>query len=747
MPPTTMPAGISAIGKPMDRTDGRLKVTGAARYAADAPVGGVVHAVAVTSPIAKGRIKSIDDAAVKKMPGVLAVMTQANAPKLKNPKPDFLTGGTVGENRLPLSDDKVHYVGQHVAVVIAETLAEARHAAEMLKVDYDPEPAVLDRAEAVKNATMPPVVFGEPLQHHRGNADEALASPDAVKVQATYVTPVENHNPMELSGTVAVWEEDKLTVYDATQWVMGVRATLAEAFNLPRENVRAICPFVGGGFGCKGWQWPHTLEAAMAAKIVGRPVKLSLTRPQMFTGVGHRPETTQRVTLAAAKDGRLTAIRHEVAHETSFVGDYVEACAAATSKLMYACANVDLPHKVYQLNIGTPTPMRAPGECPGSFALECAMDELAVALKMDPVELRVINHSDKQPEKDLPWSSKHLKECYQIAAEKFAWAKRNPEPRSMRDPDGRLVGYGMATATYPGYMFPASARIRLMPDGRAVVTSATHDLGTGAYTAFTQIAADALGLPPERVKFELGDSSLPPAPVAGGSNSTASVGQAIVAATATLRGKLAQMATADPRSLLNGVPPDRIALGGGELFDEQDKSKREKLEKVIGRNGKTPIEADGSSAPGEERKKYAFQSFGCHFVEVKVDEPLARVRVTRVVSAIDNGRVINRKTGRSQILGGVIMGVGMALMEETVFNPDGRPINANLADYAVCVNPDIHDIDVHFIDRPDPYINAMGARGIGEIAIVGVAAAVANAVYHATGKRVRELPITPDKLL
>jgi xanthine dehydrogenase YagR molybdenum-binding subunit len=454
------------------------------------------------------------------------------------------------------------------------------------------------------------------------------------------------------------------------------------------------------------------------------------------------------VALAATKDGKLTAIRHVTTQETSPVGEHIEACGHATSRLMYACPNVKAPHKLLRVNIATPTPMRAPGENPGTFALESALDELAYALKIDPVELRVTNHATINPATDQPWSSNHLKECYRLGAEKFGWKERKAEPRSMRD--GKLlVGWGVATATYPGMRFPASAKARLNADGTGVILSATHELGTGAYTIFTQAAADALGLPVEKVKFELGDSDLPPAPVAGGSNSTASVSQAIVEAGAAVLAKLTALAVADEKSPLHGLKAAAVSAGDGRLFATDEPKRGEAYTAVLKRSGKASVEAESATQLSEEKqKKFAFQSFGAQFCEVKVDEPLGRVRVTRWVGAFDNGRVLNPKTCRSQALGGIVMGLGAALTEHTAYDPrTGRPVTDNLADYAVAVNADVPAIDVHFIDKPDPEINALGCRGIGEMAVTGVAAAIANAVYHATGKRVRDLPITPDKLI
>jgi xanthine dehydrogenase YagR molybdenum-binding subunit len=568
-------------------------------------------------------------------------------------------------------------------------------------------------------------------------------------VDQTYTTPTETHNPLETSATVASWDgPDRLTVYDSTQWIKGTQAILAEAFGLPRENVRVICPFVGGAFGCKGSIWPHTILAAMAAQAVKKTVKLALSRQEMFVSAGHRPPTIQHIALAAKPDGKLQVLRHRTQTVTSPVGDFIEPCGMGTSKVLYASPAIEIEHTLYKVNVATPTFMRAPGETPGTFALESAMDELAYALKIDPVELRLINHADQHPINGKPWSGKHLKECYQIGADRFGWAKRNPTPRSMRD--GKLlVGWGMATATYPGYKFLGSAKVRLLADGTAHVTSATHDLGTGAYTAFTQISADALKLPMEKVKFELGDSLFPHAPVAGGSNSTATVGSAIVDAAKAAHGKIIAMAINDPVSPLHGMAAENISIdSGGRMVSRNDASKVDTFAAVLKRAGKDSIEAEASAHPGEEQKEFAIHSFGAQFCEVKIDPELPRVQVSRFVSVIDNGRVINPKTAASQVKGGVIMGIGMALMEETIYDtPTGLPATSNLADYHVCVHADAPGVEVHFIDQPDVYFNAMGARGVGEIGITGVAAAVANAVYHATGIRVRDLPITPEKLM
>jgi xanthine dehydrogenase YagR molybdenum-binding subunit len=737
-----------AIGSAIDRVDGRLKVTGTARYAADAQVAGVTYGFIVPSLIARGRVKTIDVAAARKAPGVVAVVTHENMPPLKQPGSDFMRGGILNEDRLPLSDDRIHYAGQYLAVVVADTPERARHAASLVKVVYaDEEQPLANLEDARQFEDAQRDAFGQPVQYRRGDVEKALTAAGVVSIDETYTTPIETHNPMETCATVAEWTGDRLTVHDSTQWVKGTQAILAECFGLPRENVRVLCPYLGGGFGCKGFINPHTVLTAAVAKVAGRPVKLPLTRAQMFAGAGHRPATEQKLTVAATKDGTLAALRHVTTQSTSLVGDWMETCGNATSQVMYACPNVQVVHRLARLNVGSPTFMRGPGETPGTFALESALDELACALGMDPVELRVRNHTTVNPSSGKPWSSNYLKDCYARGAEKFGWHHRIPGPRSMRD-GNLLVGWGMATATYPGLRMPASARVRLTTDGRVVVSTAGHELGTGAYTIYTQAAADALGLPVSQVVFELGDSNLPHAPVAGGSNSTASITEAIVMAAADAKAKLARVAVANSASPLSGLAEDQVALRDGRLVAVGE-PRGEPITTILERAGMTALEGEASAQLSPEKfQNFAFQSFGAQFCEVKVDEWLGRVRVTRWVGAYDPGRVLNPKTARSQVLGGVVMGIGAALMEHTVYDRrTARPVTDNLADYAVPVHADSPQIEAIFIDRPDPHINTLGCRGLGELSITGVAAAIANAIHHATGKRVRDLPITPDKLL
>lgn len=736
---------IEAVGKPMNRVDGHLKVTGAAHYAAEFPLENLAHAVLINSSITRGTIKSIDTSVAEKSPGVIAIITHLNAPKLKE-MPDMMKGGAAAETRVPLVDGNIYHNGQYIGVVVADTLEHATYAASLVDVAYEEQPFVteMDREKAV----MPtgPVGF-RPADIARGNLEQGLAEAE-VRLEETYTTPTENHNPMETHATTAVWENDKLTVYDATQFTFGERKTLAIAFGIPEENVRVVCHFIGGAFGCKGNMWSHVPLAALAARQVKRGVKLVLTRQQMFTNVGHRAETEQQIILGAKRDGRLTAIAHKGISHTceSAVGEFVEPFTVATH-MLYATENLQTSQRVVKVNKGQPTFMRAPGETPGTFALESAMDELAYKLNLDPIELRLRNYAETDPDKKLPWSSKSLKECYQLGADKFGWSRRNPTPRSMRD--GRyLIGMGMATATYPVYRFAASAVTKIMQDGSVVVQSGTHEMGTGTATVMAQVIADVLGVPVERVRFELGDTNMPNAPVSGGSGTVASVGSAVAGATKAARAKVLDIARADERSPLYNIPDTEIAFEDGRMFVKSDKGKSESYADILQRQNLKQVEANFDVQFDEENKKYSMHSFGAQFAEVRVDQDLGEVRVKRFVGAFGTGRVLNLKTARSQMIGGITMGLGMALFEETVTDHKfGRIVNPNLGEYHVPVNADVPAIEAYFVEEKDPHVNALGAKGIGEIGITGVAAAVANAVYHATGKRIRDLPITPDKLL
>ncbi len=702
------------IGQPVNRVDGRQKVTGRATYAAEFDVPGVAHGAIVRSTVSNGRITSIDIAAAERAAGVVVVLTHRNAPRLAYRPHKGAVDPAVGERLHVLEDDQVSHQGQPIALVIADTLEQANHAATLVRVTYAPETGKTDtgRLDPVMPTTPP---GGRPSETRRGDPEGTLARAE-IKIDHSYVIPRENHNPIEMHATIAAWDGDRLTLWDKTQWVHNVADEIAAVFDIPADNVRVISPFVGGAFGSGLRSWPHVTLAALGARVARRPVKIMLSRREMYYGVGYRPYTVQRVALGASRDGRLSAIVHDGTQETSTYEEFSEALISATG-FLHSCPNVYTRRRIARLNVHTPTYMRAPGEASGIFALECAMDELAVALNIDPVELRLRNEPEQDESRRLPFSSRSTRECYRVAAERFGWSRRNPQPRSMRD--GRLlVGWGMATATYPMNFAPASAIARLLPDGTAEVSSASSDMGPGTWTSMTQVAADTLGLPIKRVSFTLGDTRLPRAPVHGGSMTMASVGSAVEAACRQAR-------------------EEALARGGANDLPEAMRR--------IGR----PIEASADVKPGDASQRFSMHAFGAVFVEVAVDPDLGETRVRRVVGAYGAGRIVNPKTTRSQCIGGMIGGIGMALMEHSVVDGrNGRVPNANFAEYAVPVHADAPPVmDVLFVEEHDLHVNPLGVKGVGEIALVGVAPAVANAVFHATGKRIRELPITPDKLL
>jgi xanthine dehydrogenase YagR molybdenum-binding subunit len=742
-------SGQKAIGKPFNRVDGRLKVTGQARYAAEAQVPNVAHGVLVLSTIARGKLASIDTAAAEKAAGVLAVITHRNAPRLTLPQEARApVDPTVGHWLPPLQDDRIFYNGQPIAVVVANTLERALQAAALVRAAYREEGGVTDFATAAAHAFLPKESKSsdrKPADYSRGDPDKAFADAE-VRIEQTYTIPAEHHNPMEMHATLAAWDGPKLTLYDKTQWVDNVQRQVAAAFGIEEGDVRVLSPFVGGAFGSALRAWPHVFIAALAARHVRQPVKLVLTRAQMYTVPGYRPHTLQKVALGATRQGMLTAIRHEGTGQTSTYEEYTESLLNAT-RFLYACPNVTTRYRLAAMNVNTPASMRGPGEASGVLALEVALDELAVQLQLDPVELRLRNHSDADPQTGQPWSSKSLKECYRKGAERFGWARRDPTPGSMRE--GRThIGYGMASATWPTLRRPATVLVRILADGTAVVRTATSDIGPGTYTVMTQIAAEALGLPVDRVRFELGDSKMPQAPVQGGSMTVASVGSAVYEAALAARAKVIELAHGDDKSPLHETAEDQVAVENGRLFVRGEPSRGESYTAILKRHRKDALEVTRESKPGEEAKKFSMHAFGAHFVEVRVDADLGMVRVARVVSAFAAGKIINPKTAHSQAIGGIVGGLGMALLEETVRDHrNGRVVNANLADYLVPVHLDIPPLEAFFIEEHDPHVNPLGTKGLAELSLVGVAAAVVNAVYHATGKRIRDLPITLDKLL
>jgi xanthine dehydrogenase YagR molybdenum-binding subunit len=733
---------MASIGQPIDRVDGHLKVTGRAKYAAEFVLPQhVAHAMLVQSTIGAGEIIGFDLDAAKAMPGVLAIITPENAAKLAT------KGGAQQTIRAPLLQDmRVLYSGQHVAVVVADGLDRAAAAAAAVHVRYRHEEpvtsmdAVLDQAyvpKSFRNGERPP-------DSKRGDPDSAFAT-GAVKLEATYTTPIEHHNPMEPHATIAHWDGDRLTVWTATQGISGAQQSLAALFGIDPGNVRVICPYLGGGFGCKGNTWPPAVLAAMAARIVGRPVKLAVTRAQMFTSNGYRPRTIQKMQFAVDPQGTLLSMRHDGYTQMSqpALGEFAEPVGLAT-EMLYACSNVAVTHRLVATNASLPTYMRAPGLASGNFALESAMDELAVALKMDPVEFRLRNYTEQDPHENRPYASKALRECYRQGAEMFGWSRRSPEPRSMRD-GNVLVGWGMATSTYPTHRMPASAHVRIGANGAALVQVGTQDIGTGTYTVMSQIAADALGLPVGRVQFELGDSSFPHAPVSGGSMTVASVGPAVLAACQAVRDKLFELTRSDPRLGWQNTTADALRLQDGVVIGPDG---RASVAELLGRNGMQFVAADGSAKAGEEHDRYAMHAFGAQFVEVRFDPDLGTLRVARMVGAFDAGRVMNAKTARSQLIGGIVYGLGMALFEETHVDAEtGRIVNANVAEYLMPVHADVPDIQTIVVANDERNSNPLGAKGIGELPMVGVAAAVANAVFHATGVRVRDLPIRIEHLV
>ena len=737
----TLPNAASIIGAAVPRIDGPLKTTGTARYALDHDFPGLVHAIAVQATIGKGRIRSLDASAAEKMTGVLVVLHHDNMDKVYRTFPHE-EDGTISEARPPFEDNTIYYWGQFVALVVAETLEQANAAAAAIRVEYDTETP--DVRTDLSTYTGP-----RESSWRRGDPDKALASAPVV-VDETYSTPAETHNPMEMHGTVAVWNGDHLTLYECSQGVVNHRIVMAEVLGIPVENVRVISRFIGSGFGGKLFPWPQSTLASVAARRVKRPVKLSVDRRMMFSNVGHRPRTQQRIRLGATADGKLTAIRHDFFTETSMLDDFVEHCGEQTP-FLYSCPNLEVTTGMVRRNVGAPAPMRGPGAVPGLFALESAMDELAVKLKMDPLELRIKNDAERDEGTNRPFSSRHLKECYLTGAEKIGWKSRTPGVGSMRR-DGRFIGMGLAGASWAAARIPATASVELRPNGRIAVRSATQDIGTGTYTIFAQVMHAKTGVPMDRIDVFLGDTSLPEGPTSGGSMVTAAVLPAATNAVEQAVTRLLNIATLTVGSPFHGAKAEDLTLSEGRVHrKDQPASSGVPFEQVISRASLSGISATGRTTPSWEdpkASKYSMHSFGAHFAEVEWEPEIARLRVSRIVSVFDCGRIINKGAGSNQILGAAVMGLGMALLEETIHDPrSGQPINGSFADYLVATCADLPNLEVTFLDYPDLIVNEYGARGIGEIGMAGVAAAIASATYHATGVRVRELPIRIEDLL
>jgi xanthine dehydrogenase YagR molybdenum-binding subunit len=737
--PVAPPSAI--IGSSVDRIDGPLKTSGTAMYCSDYNFPGMVYAVPVCATIASGRIRSLDASKAKAMPGVLLVLEHGNiAPIYRN-----ANGGRASESRPPFEDDKIYYWGQYVALAVAETFQQAQAAAAAVKVNYvedkpDVKTDLSDAIPAVGETGGPKVLS------HRGDPDGAFAAAP-VKVDATYVTPTETHNPMEMHATVAVWKNGKFTLYETSQGVVNHHNVMAQVLGVPKENVEIITRFIGSGFGGKLFPWPHSALAAVSARQLNRPVKLVLSRKMMFSNVGHRPRTQQRMRLAANHDGKLLSLLQDYRNHTSLIDDIRENCGEATP-FLYSTANLRVTSALMKRNVGTPTPMRGPGAVPGLFALESAMDELAIALKMDPVELRLGLDTLVDEEKNKPFSSRHLKECLQVGAERFGWSKRTPAVGSMRKGD-LVLGWGVAAASWGAGRGVSEANVTLLPDGTVRVASATQDIGTGTYTVIAQVVSDKTGVPLDKITVVLGNSSLPPGPMSGGSTATATVMPSVVDAVDAAKKVLFATAVSAKGSPFAGKDADSLALSEGRVhLKDQPAATGVAFAEILKIGNIAGASGDGKSGGAPGAKDHSMHSFGVQFVEVEWDPGIAKLRVSRVVSVIDGGRIINKKTATNQIAGAVVMGVGMGLLEETVYDlRNGHPVNDNFADYLVATSADTPEIDVHFLDIPDPLMGEYGARGIGEIGLAGVAPAITAAVYHATGVRVRELPVRIEDLL
>jgi xanthine dehydrogenase YagR molybdenum-binding subunit len=743
-PEPTSTSMTQYIGTATSRIDGRAKVTGVAKYAGEFNVPNLAFGAVVESTVARGRITRIDTSEALRVPGVRAVLTHENRPRMADTDEAYKddVAPEVGSPLRPLYDDKIMFSGQPIALVLADDWGAARFAATLVRVDYDIAKHVTDLHAQRDKA----IVVNKP-EKPRGDAAKAFAAA-AVRHEAEYFIPTEYHNPMELFAATAVWDGNgKLTVWDKTQGVQNVQRYLCKVFSKAPEDLRVMSPFMGGGFGAGLRPQYEVVLAVLGALALERSVRLVLTRQQMY-GLGYRPATIERLALGANSDGTLASITHEAVGETS---QYEEFSRNDTgwSGLLYKSPNAKYEHRLVKLDRPTSADQRAPGAATGVYALECAMDELAVALRIDPVELRLRCYSEIDQNENLPYSSKQLRECYKQGAEAFGWSKRNSEPRSMRD--GReLVGWGMATGIWEALQVPVTTRIVLTSNGHAEVSSAVSDIGTGTYTVMAQVAADMLGVPIDNISVKLGDSSLPASPVEGGSWLATSVAHAIAVTTDAIRADLLQLAQRQPNSPVGGLTADDVVLANGAIVSKKDASRTVSLADAMRHGGVERVEQTKANnfrpdffTPGS----HAHNTHSAIFAEVKIDEQLGVIRVTRVVNAVAAGRVINLKTGANQISGGVVWGIGMALHEETLVDHRfGRVMNANIAEYHVPVHADVYDIKVIFVDERDDEINPLGLKGLGEIGIVGVAAAVANAVYHATGIRVRDLPITLDKL-
>ncbi|WP_048306441.1 xanthine dehydrogenase family protein molybdopterin-binding subunit [Halomonas sp. PR-M31] len=721
------------IGHRTPRVDGEFKLTGQADYTVDWQVRDMLYGYPVPASIAHGTLKTLHLDTARAMPGVVDIFHHGHFPELYR-----ASKSQVSEMRLPFEDERIHYDGQYIALVVAESFEQARAAAHAVQADYDQE-------DGARTSLLDTDKEGQLLESEgvsRGDPEKAFDKAP-VTIDHTYDIAAESHMQMEMHATLAEWRDERLIVHESSQGVVYQHKAMARIFGLPEESVEVVSHYIGSGFGNKLFMWPHAVATAGAAQMLGRPVKTILPRQQDMESGGNRPASRQRLRLGAKQDGTLLSIRHDSTTETSFVHPYVDSLGSATPSL-YACDNVAISQRLLEVNHGTPCPMRAPGETSGIHALETALDELAVELGMDPLELRRRNYAKNDPASGLPWSSKHLDDCYTNAAKRFGWEKRNPTPGAMRDGD-EIIGWGMATACWPAMRLSCSARVELRDDGSVMAACGTQDIGTGTYTIVAQTVAELSGVSLKDIEVRLGESTLPAGPLSGGSMVTATALPAVAAALRNAFDALKKVATGE-NGAFEGSDPDNLEIEAGALVDKQ--GKRVSFGEILSQQKLGSVSGEGQAAPGDEKNQYSFRSFGAHFVEVRWDPGISRLRVARVVSSIDIGRAINPSTARNQVEGSIVMGIGMALTEKLDYDPrDGRLINNNYADYIVPCHADMPEIDVELPDNPDYILNEFGARGVGEIGLTGIAAAIGNAVYHATGKRIREFPITLEKVM
>jgi len=736
---------------PIDRVDARAKVTGTATYASEYKAENVAHGFLVGSTITKGTIKTIDTKAAERAPGVIAVLTYINTPKVPGhiANPDDPSKEPIVNRPLKIfNDNKIAYYDQPVALVIADTYERVRHAATLVKATYEKAEHHTDLDEELGKAKMP---AGPDMKDYSRGEEDAYKKAE-VSIEVAYDQPIEVHSPMELGSIIARWDaDDRLTVYTKTQGVQDTQQSVSDMFKLKKENVTVHAEYIGGSFGMALRTWPYEVAAILGAKKIKRPLKIVIPREQMFTNVGSRPSAVQKIGMGTTKDGKLTGITHEAIAHTSSYEEFTEGIVSI-SKMLYACPNMNGRYRIVPLNTCTPIWMRGPGEATGSFALECAMDEMAYKLKMDPVEFRRLNHADTDPEKKLPWSTKYLKECYDMGMEKIGWKSRSLEPQRIREGDW-YVGYGMGTGVFGSFRWGASVKAIVDNNGQLLLQCSVNDMGPGVATMMTKIASDTMGIPVKQVRIEMGSTGLPPGPTQGGSATTANVGSAVHEVCNDIKVRIAELAGKEGSvfhtSRVHNIKPEDLIYADGYITYSKDPKIRITYAELFRQNNLPQLEiTKDSKGGGPNQDKYSMYSFSVHFVKLSVHALTGMVKINKVVSCGDAGTIISAKTAESQMIGGAVGGIGMALMEEIVIDHRyGRFINNNLADYHVPVNADIPEMEVIFINKKDPYTNPMGSKGLGEIALVGMAPAVANAIFNATGKRIRSLPITPDKLI